>query len=120
MTNLEKILYIVDQIGPDEVLAQAAEEASELAQAALKYRRALTNKNPTPVGVQEAWEHFEEEYADTTLAYMVLNISHWCLKGQHIPREVFDLPKTEQTKLDRWVQRLQEAEEQGEGDDSPC
>ena len=43
--NFEKIK---GRLGEAEVLAQLAEECTELAQAALKLRRALDGKNPTP------------------------------------------------------------------------
>jgi hypothetical protein len=41
----------------DELLAQLAEEASELAQAALKMRRTLTDCNPTPITRKQAEIH---------------------------------------------------------------
>ena len=47
-----------------ELLAGVAEEASELAQAALKLRRVFDGTNPTPVSEEEAIDHFEEEIAD--------------------------------------------------------
>ena len=43
--NFEKIK---GRLGEAEVLAQLAEACTELAQAALKLRRALDGKNPTP------------------------------------------------------------------------
>lgn len=39
---------VLDYLPREEILAQLAEEASELAQAALKLRRALNGTNPTP------------------------------------------------------------------------
>lgn len=44
---------ISDILPKTEILAQLAEEASELAQAALKLRRALDGTNPTPKSVAE-------------------------------------------------------------------
>jgi hypothetical protein len=44
---------ISDILPKTEILAQLAEEASELAQAALKLRRALDGTNPTPKCVEE-------------------------------------------------------------------
>lgn len=44
---------ISDILPKTEILAQLAEEASELAQAALKLRRALDGTNPTPKSVEE-------------------------------------------------------------------
>lgn len=51
-------------IGKAALLEQLAEEASELAQAALKYARILRDNNPTPVTEKEACEHMTEEYTD--------------------------------------------------------
>lgn len=44
---------ISDILPKTEILAQLAEEASELAQAALKLRRALDGTNPTPKSIAE-------------------------------------------------------------------
>ena len=63
--------FIRQKIGMGEVLAQLAEEATELAQAALKYRRAITMTNPTPVTMEEALEELREEIADVDLCLIV-------------------------------------------------
>ena len=55
---------ISDILPETEILAQLAEEASELAQAALKLRRALDGTNPTPKSVEECEENLLEELAD--------------------------------------------------------
>lgn len=55
---------VSDILPKTEILAQLAEEASELAQAALKLRRALDGTNPTPKSVEECRKALEEEYAD--------------------------------------------------------
>lgn len=44
---------IPDFLTSAEILAQTGEEAAELAQAALKLRRALTGENPTPKSIAE-------------------------------------------------------------------
>lgn len=44
---------VSDILPKTEIMAQLAEEASELAQAALKLRRALDGTNPTPKSVEE-------------------------------------------------------------------
>lgn len=44
---------VSDILPKTEILAQLAEEASELAQAALKLRCALDGTNPTPKSVEE-------------------------------------------------------------------
>lgn len=43
-----------DYLTESELLCQLAEESAELAQAALKERRALTNDNPTPKTYRQA------------------------------------------------------------------
>lgn len=52
---------VSDILPKTEILAQLAEEASELAQAALKLRRALDGTNPTPKSVEECEENLLEE-----------------------------------------------------------
>ena len=65
--NADKLDTIKKKIGKEEVLAGLAEEAAELSQAALKYRRALNGVNPTPVDILTADEHLQKEMADTLL-----------------------------------------------------
>ena len=48
------MLTIVDALSTDDLLVQAAEEASELVQALTKYYRAMHGTNPTPITVAEA------------------------------------------------------------------
>lgn len=62
-----KLGLIAGYLGEPEVLAQLAEEAAELAQAALKMRRAITGKNPTPKSVEECQAALMEEMADVTV-----------------------------------------------------
>ena len=92
----------VSDILPDtEILAQLAEEASELAQAALKLRRALDGTNPTPKSVEECKKAFEEEYADVVNCIIALNLDD----------EVFDrMQKMQHEKEARWLSRLEAKE----------
>lgn len=46
---------IRDYLSDAEIIAQLEEEASELAQAALKLRRALDGTNPTLVALKRRW-----------------------------------------------------------------
>lgn len=56
---------VSDILPQEEILAQLAEEATELAQAALKLRRAMGRVgNPTSASFEEALEHLHEEMAD--------------------------------------------------------
>lgn len=54
-------MEIKDYLEETEILAQLAEEAAELAQAALKLSRALSWRNPTPVTEYEARADLREE-----------------------------------------------------------
>jgi hypothetical protein len=68
------INYIREHVPLEELLAQLAEEASELAQAALKLRRTYSDTNPTPVSRSEAWAALSEEIADVELVLRVLDM----------------------------------------------
>lgn len=88
--------YILKELGPSEVLAQLAEESSELAQAALKMRRAMEgSKNPTPCTLEKATEQLQEEFADVLICMMMLGIDP-DIVSQTIER-----------KMPRWWTRLQ-------------
>lgn len=99
-TEMGRALYFVrERLGKREILAQLAEEASELAQAALKYRRALDGKNPTPMNVLEASGNLVEEIADVEL----------CVSLLQVPED--DRRKTEikRYKSERWMNRLRKS-----------
>lgn len=55
---------MIEAIGSAAMLEQLAEEAAELAQAALKAARILRDDNPTPVTLPEACAAVIEEYTD--------------------------------------------------------
>lgn len=59
--------HIIEALGTEELLAQLAEEAAELGKAALKLRRALNGKNPTPVSPAETLRNVREKMADVLL-----------------------------------------------------
>jgi NTP pyrophosphatase (non-canonical NTP hydrolase) len=80
----------------DERLAQLAEEAAELSQAALKMRRAIDRKNPTPVSVVDAYAGVKEEIADVLLCLRVAGFSI----ASDTYQAAMDL------KLKRWSSRL--------------
>ncbi len=61
--------YIASRLTEDSILCQLAEEASELAKAALKLRRERAQDNPTPVTEEEAITNLIEEFADTLNAF---------------------------------------------------
>ena len=91
---------ILDHITLDEVLAQLAEEASELAQAALKMRRTLSAANPTPLTRHEAEEKLLEEIADVKLCLHVA--------GFEAVRHKIQVNRTITAKAERWLKRLME------------
>lgn len=77
-----------------ELLAGLAEEAAELAQAALKLRRVFDGTNPTPKREEDAIEDLWEEIADVKLYVSMLDVN---------PREI---SRMMDKKLSRWEARL--------------
>ena len=55
---------MIEKIGAAAMLEQLAEEATELAHAALKLARIERGENPTPVLKEDAMDHIIEEYTD--------------------------------------------------------
>ena len=87
---------IVSQIGEGAALEQLAEEAAELAQAALKLARIVRHENPTPVDYETAFYSLHEELGDVRLCTKVLEEKY----GKLITI------KDERKKLARWRQRI--------------
>ena len=100
MKNLRKICK---HLTASELLAQLAEEAGELTQAALKLRRVLTGVNPTPTPQSKALADLEEEIADvqTCISAVAYSLS---LENDTI-LEIADLKRV------RWANRLEGANE---------
>lgn len=99
-----KYEVIRKRLKDDEILAQLAEEASELAQATLKLRRALTGTNPTPVTVEQAMKDLREEMADVDVAADVFLSGlgdRECAKFYETYRALYG------NKLNRWAERLE-------------
>lgn len=92
--------YIIQHVGTEEILCQLAEECMELAQAALKLRRCISGKNPTPVSSQQAAHNIVEEYADVVTCLNLISINVHQGQVQRIMEE----------KTARWVKRLEEAD----------
>lgn len=92
-------------VPPSELWAQLAEEATELAHAALKLRRSTGGANPTPVKPDEAFGAVMEEIADVTLLIHVLQLD--------LSPEAIEV--TGRRKLLRWRDRLEEAMVEREG-----
>lgn len=101
MNNLE---YIAANLSDEDILCQIAEEAAELAQAALKLRRAISQTNPTPITVGEAVDNLFEEYGDTVGAFRV-----WAKKN-NLDNEIYETSNENiYSKYDRWTDRIKES-----------
>lgn len=106
------IEYIASKLSKEEILCQLAEEASELAQAALKLRRAITGTNPTPVSADGANHTLNEEIVDVAVA-----VEAW-FKSVIIGIDEIgtdDIKSALGTfadiKIARWAERLKEKED---------
>lgn len=88
--------YIVGKTPQGELLAQLAEEATELAHAALKLRRAQDGTSPTPVPQSVAFESLLDEVADVALLVELL----------HLDQYEADIQATMYLKTLRWADRL--------------
>lgn len=98
---IEQLSYldvIRERLSDPELLANLAEEAAELAQAALKMRRVMDGSNPTPVTFQEAHEKLLEEITDVEnlVAALLYNT----------PTAVKARADLRAEKLERWAGRL--------------
>lgn len=91
-----EITEIHTLLGCCELLAGLAEEATELAQAALKMRRTLDRSNPTPMTTGDASRNLNEEFADVLLCAAVLRFDR-----EEIARIIRE-------KVFRWSTRLEE------------
>lgn len=104
---------VSDILPKTEILAQLAEEASELAQAALKLRRALDGTNPTPKSVAECEANLIEEFADISNGINSL-CEAWFGDDLDSECEFWDAElEIEYSKYKRWLSRL-EAKEQSD------
>lgn len=95
MTNIDVIREHLDQA---ELLAQLAEEATELAQAALKLRRVYTGINPTPMTGREAFHNLLEEMADVYNCVHILDLD--------TSVNLDEVQRTMLIKQARWAVRL--------------
>lgn len=99
---MNDITYIKSRLSEADLLCQLAEEAAELAQAALKLRRVLDGTNPTPVTEDAALASLCEEIADVNVALDV------CFGKLGLNWED-DVANIEEKKIVRWAARLREA-----------
>lgn len=101
---------VSDILHKTEILAQLAEEASELAQAALKLRRALDETNPTPKSVEECLENIQEEMADVFVCLTMFGKSAERDGILIYNRYMEKIVKIENEKEARWLSRLEAKE----------
>lgn len=84
----DKIDFIQNHISYAALCEQLAEEATELAQEALKLARIIRDENPTNAQRQKTWERLENEFSDVGVcakmldlefndAYMEYKINRW-------------------------------------------
>lgn len=90
-----EILFIRDQLSTADQFAQVAEEAVELAHAAMKMNRILTGTNPTPATEKDARAKVMEEICDLYNALEVLKLDV-SMKYDGIRKK----------KMARWVERI--------------
>ena len=103
MRNYEKqYMKIYREVGLPEILTAVAEEASEVAQAALKLRRTLNHEfgNSTPVDFQKAVESFQEELGDFACCVNAAAVDHRI--------DMSKVYRTEKHKRLRWLSRIYE------------
>jgi len=95
----DDLQFIIDCLPLPELLCQLAEEAAELAQAALKLRRCYDGTNPSRVPLEDAMKQLQEEVADVLLSLQALGMD----TGAHmtIYREIKD------RKTKRWAKSLE-------------
>ena len=96
LTLSPEILFVREQLSPADQFGQVAEEAVELAHAAMKMQRILNGTNPTPVTEKEAMGKVMEEICDLYNALEVLKLDV-SLKYEGIRKK----------KMARWVERIQ-------------
>lgn len=97
--------YILHALKYEELLCQMAEEAAELTQAAMKYRRKMGNVNPTTISWKEAEDNLLEEISDVMLLAELL------LFG--LTDEWQRIEEIKMFKANRWVRRLTGGMEDG-------
>lgn len=106
MKDFEKqYLKIYSEVGRTEILTVIAEEAAEVAQAALKLRRVINQRpgNPTYEKMRKAVDSLNEELGDFLVAVNAAT-----------PDPMIDTDKimrTERHKRLRWLSRINEAKE---------
>lgn len=95
----------IKALGECELLCQLAEEAAELAQAALKLRRAIDGRNPTPKTIEQCRYELIEEIADCDLIMNYLGLNDPEALGKRYEIMCF--------KENRWSDRISAMKDSG-------
>lgn len=96
--NQSTMLYVTSHIPVPERLCCLAEEASELAQAALKLRRVYDGTSPTPIREEDAIENLREEIADVWLSVYALGLAEEPFVSMYQEKMA--------KKAERWAERI--------------
>lgn len=96
----ENVEYVKKVLPVEVLFTQLAEEAVELAKAALKMYRILDGRNPTPVTLEEGMDNLYEEISDVLGAMRALGLAD----SVHAPMYA----SISEGKFERWVGRLKE------------
>ncbi len=98
MTAREAQDYVIKHLPIRDKLEQLAEEAAELAQAAIKLIRACGNTNPTPISAVKAEEKLIEEVGDVLACLIALEykVGDMAIDNLHLHSE----------KWIRWAERI--------------
>ena len=99
-SGVDPMDIVRENVPINELLAQLAEECTELAKAALKLRRTYSKTNPTPVKRREATSAVLEEIADVKLCL------HAC--GFEKVSTLIECNRIMGAKANRWAERLKE------------
>ena len=92
MNRVEQAIYIFENTPEPALYELLAEEASELAHAALKMARILRDDVPTNITQDEAYQNLREEFTDVQNVAEVLGLT--------IDRDI------SKEKMDRWIRRM--------------
>ena len=101
---------VSDILPKTEILAQLAEEASELAQAALKLRCVLDSADPAQKSVEECLENVQEKMADVFVRLTMFGKSAERDGILIYNRYMEKIIKIEDEKEACWLSRLEEKE----------
>lgn len=106
VAEIEKVAdaqeYLRVTVDDVDKIAQLAEEASELAQACVKWLRVSKGTNYAPMSVDQALDHIYEEFTDVVVASKVAGI--------------YSSFGIESYKTLRWKERISENLEEGKDD----